>query len=367
MKHNIWLFNKSTDIWLLGLPVWLCWLSCFLVPESWHDQDIPLWFWVIIIVGIDVSHVWSTIFRTYLDKDEFQRHRTLLIVAPIIAVASFFTAALISINVFWTVLAYLALYHFIKQQYGFMRLYQARYGKLDVKKRISDKSVIYMGMLYPVFYWHLNNQRKFSWFVEGDFFNINELTSSVTPFIPYINAVGTTLYLLVLIYWLIQEVIIHKKQNLTFPIGKVLWIVTTALNWFLGIVYFNSDFAFSLTNVVAHGIPYMALMFFYVERKKQNKKAIPLGSIATHVIFMLLVVLLLAFGEEYLWDMFVYRENEGLFAGWFDYPFGQVTSYVATALALAALSVPQVTHYILDGFIWKANKKNPYVKKVLLP
>ena len=81
---------------------------------------------------------------------------------------------------------------------------------------------------------------------------------------------------------------------------------------------------------------------------------------------MSLVILILAFGEEYLWDMFIYRENENLFAQLFDYPFNQATSKITLALALALLSMPQVTHYILDGYIWKGNKKNPYVKKVLL-
>ncbi|MEO0553659.1 MAG: hypothetical protein AAF149_10695 [Bacteroidota bacterium] len=366
MRNRVWLFNKNTDIWLLGAPVWGCWLACFLVPASWHEQEIPLWFWVMIIVGIDVSHVWSTIFRTYLDKDEFKRHKNLLIIAPFIAVVVFFTAAAFSTNTFWTILAYLALYHFIKQQYGFMRLYQARYGKINIKKRLSDKFVIYLGMLYPVFYWHLNTQRKFSWFVDGDFFNISEFTSGLTPVLPYINTIGTILYLTILAAWLLQEIFVHKKNTLPFPMGKVLWIITTAFNWFLGIVYFNSDFAFSLTNVVAHGIPYMALMFFYIERKKQVTHKIPVGKMGVPVAFMLIIVLALAFGEEYLWDMFVYRENENLFTQVFNYPFNQVTSTLATALALALLSMPQVTHYILDGFIWKANKKNPYVKKALL-
>ncbi|MEM1407851.1 MAG: hypothetical protein AAGG59_13820, partial [Bacteroidota bacterium] len=366
MKNRVWLFNKNTDIWLLGAPVWGCWLACFLAPASWHEQEIPLWFWVVIIVGIDVSHVWSTIFRTYLDKDEFKRHKSLLIMAPFAAVVVFFAAAAFSINTFWTILAYLALYHFIKQQYGFMRLYQARYGKVNIKKRFSDKFVIYLGMLYPVFYWHLNTQREFSWFVDGDFFNISEFTGGLTFILPYINTIGTTLYLTILVAWLLQEIVVHKKNELSFPLGKVLWIITTAFNWFLGIVYFNSDFAFSLTNVVAHGIPYMALMFFYVERKKQVTHKIPIGKMGVNVAFMLVVVLMLAFGEEYLWDMFVYRENKNLFTRLFNYPFSQVTSTLATALALALLSMPQVTHYILDGFIWKANKKNPYVKKVLL-
>ena len=38
-------------------------------------------------------------------------------------------------------------------------------------------------------------------------------------------------------------------------------MVTTALCWGLGIVVFNSDYAFTVTNVIIHGVPYMALVY----------------------------------------------------------------------------------------------------------
>ena len=74
--------------------------------------------------------------------------------------------------------------------------------------------------------------------------------------------------------------------------------------------------------------------------------------------------LLLAFGEEYLWDMFLNRSRSALFEWFFAYPLHALQTPLGQALALALLSVPQVTHYVLDGFIWKNNEKNPYLKKV---
>ena len=73
MKGN-WLFNRRTDLFLLGLPVWLCWIVFFLLPDRLIYIGVPLWVWVVFILGIDVSHVWSMIFRTYLDPEEFSRH-----------------------------------------------------------------------------------------------------------------------------------------------------------------------------------------------------------------------------------------------------------------------------------------------------
>lgn len=371
MQHKTWLFSRPTDLLVLGLPVWATWLVCFLVPASLLETEVPLWFWVVFILGIDVSHVWSTVFRTYFDKEEFTTHKRLLVLTPVICLAICFLAAAISTMLFWTLLAYMALYHFIKQQYGFMQLYRARYGFIDMKKRVSDKTIIYWSMLYPVLYWHLNTERNFSWFVEGDFFNFRTLLAELPFWSVQLHdqfmLFGNAVYFLLIGYWLVEELVLHARAHLKYPLGKIIWVLTTAGNWYLGIVHFNSDFAFSLTNVVAHGIPYLALIFFYVERKKQVKgMGFNMLRTGLNVSWMLMFVLVLALGEEYLWDMWIYRENQSFFESFIRYPMGALQHPLVQAFGLAILSLPQVTHYVLDGFIWKANQNNPYVRKTLL-
>ncbi|MDW7695412.1 hypothetical protein R9C00_27510 [Flammeovirgaceae bacterium SG7u.111] len=329
-------------------------------------MELPLWFWVVIILGIDVSHVWSTIFRTYLDKEEFSNHRKLLTLTPLVCFALLFGIASVSSFWFWRILAYLALFHFIKQQYGFMKIYQMKNRNSQMGKYFKDSHVIYFSMLYPVFYWHINSNRGFNWFVDGDFFAIGELINNWVLVVPTLNLIGNTLYWLVLIGWLTEQFLINKKND--FPWAKALWVITTGVNWYLGIVYFNSDIAFTLTNVVAHGIPYMALVFFYVEKKKvitgneERKKA---NNGLINIAFMFIIVLLLALGEEYFWDMFLYREKTAFFEAWSSYPLPVLKSPWVQAAALALLSLPQVSHYVIDGFIWKNSPRNPYLRKVL--
>ena len=53
MRH-IWLFSRSIDLCVRGISVRTT--------------------WAVFIVGIDVSHVWSTLFRAYLDREEFGSH-----------------------------------------------------------------------------------------------------------------------------------------------------------------------------------------------------------------------------------------------------------------------------------------------------
>ena len=360
-SKNAWLFGKSVDLLFLFLPVWGVWIACFALPESVISKDIPVWAWLLFVVGIDVSHVWSTIFRTYADKEEFSNHRTLLIAAPFLAFAAFFLISGFSQPFFWRILAYIALYHFIKQQYGFMRIYKAR-AKDFGKRWIKDEWVIYTGMLYPVVYWHLTDVRSFSWFVEGDFINLYSLLSAFP--VDQVFLVANVAYWLLIVLWLAQELFAGSERYW----GKILWTLTTAINWYLGIVYFNSDLVFTITNVVAHGIPYMVLVLFYVEKKKSKVQQQPrkISKVVMAVIAMIGMVLVLAFGEEYLWDMLIYRENSQLFESVLVFPVNALANPWWQAAGIALLTVPQATHYIIDGFIWKSNAKNPHLKRILL-
>ena len=362
VSNRIWLFNRTSDLLLLFIPVWLCWILCFSLTSDQLDSGLPLWVWVVVVMGIDVSHVWSTIFRTYLDKEEFQNHSNLLKIAPLASMAMAFGIAFVSIDLFWRLLAYLALFHFIKQQFGFMQLYRARTKQRLPKKVISDKFIIYLGMLYPVFYWHLNYDRQFSWFVQDDFVSLNfEIFQSS---LPMLNLIGQVFYFASIAGWLLEDLYRHQKMDFVYPIGKYLWVLTTSMNWYLGIIYFNSDIAFTLTNVVAHGIPYFALIYFYQKGKEVHlhkpKRKVPL------ILTIIGGALFLAFFEEYLWDMLLYADNPEFFGALIAYPMTLLESHWTQALALALLSMPQVTHYILDGFIWKFNHKNPHLKTVLI-
>ena len=113
-QSNTWLFSRLIDLLVLGLPVWLTWGFCFALPATALERTVPLWMWVVFIVGIDVSHVWSTLFRTYLDREEFAHHRTVLLRTPVLAFCLLFIIAGLSPSWFWRAMAYLALFHFIK-------------------------------------------------------------------------------------------------------------------------------------------------------------------------------------------------------------------------------------------------------------
>jgi len=212
-------------------------------------------------------------------------------------------------------------------------------------------------MLYPVIFWHLSD-RNFVWFVDDDFFS----TSFQFPW----RIIFESFYWIAMIGWLIEEVVLIQKKINTLSYGRILWLLTTLFNWYLGIVFFNSDIAFTLTNVVAHGVPYLALVIFYQIKKNKFQRTLTPSKMIWMVVSIIIGSFLLAFGEEYFWDMLINREKEMLFTSIFNYPMESFANSTWQIIVLVILSLPQVTHYILDGFIWKMNDANPHLKHLLI-
>lgn len=317
-------------------------ITCLLPAEYKTTDKMPLAGWIVLVLLVDVAHVYSTLFRTYLDKDRFQKHKVLYVAIPIacyvVGVLLYSADALY----FWRILAYLAVYHFIRQQYGFMRLYSRQEPKDNLSAKI-DVAAIYAATLYPLIYWHCTPGRNFNWFVDGDF---------VQGDMAFVKQAAWYVYLLIIATYLIKEAVsIAQQGHLNIP--RNLVVIITFLSWYFGIVYFNGDMAFTLLNVVAHGIPYIALIWLFKEEEnKQNGEVITTGKFPYATLaFFLLVIVGLAYLEEGVWDGMVWHEHKELFRmfQWLPSP----GTKEVMALLVPLLSLPQSTHYVLDGFIWK--------------
>lgn len=356
-----WLISKKIDLSILFLPVWLSWLFCFLLPEEILDKDLSLGLWVVFVLCIDVTHVWSTLWRTYLSPDDRKHHKTLLLIAPIASLLLVSSISMVSEQLFWSILAYFAIYHFMKQQVGFMKIYQRKAHIPEVSKWFTHERLIFFSMIMPVIYWHLMPNSAFKWFDGSSFF---------THYFDWALSINTLKHIRIwfeLIYWSVIAswlFLLFKNPyvRLKTMLPMLLWLLTTSINWYLGIIYFNSDVAFSITNIVAHGIPYLTLVLWYRWRKlklspkKQTIKAPKLIAVSLGLI------LTLALCEEYLWDTAINLENNLFFLPEI---YEMFQDPIWRAIAIGLLSIPQVAHYIIDGYIWKSNSKNPLLKPIL--
>ncbi len=102
---------------------------------------VPAWAWIATVVFVDVAHVWATAYRVYLDPDEMRRRPALYLGLPLAAYAAgvaLYSAG--SASLFWRVLAYVAVLHFVRQQYGWVALYRRRLGVRSALDRVSTRS-----------------------------------------------------------------------------------------------------------------------------------------------------------------------------------------------------------------------------------
>ncbi|MDE1151654.1 MAG: hypothetical protein PW788_03875 [Micavibrio sp.] len=357
-----WIANRNIDLGFIIGPAFIVTLAVVALRGSIEELgDTPPWLWLLLVVGVDVSHVYSTIFRTYLDRAEMQKRRALYILAPLFAWVAGTMLYSISALAFWRVLAYLAVFHFMRQQYGFMMIY-ARGERLRPKlTRILDQSVIYMATLFPLLYWHCHH-RNFSWFVDGDFVQFNA---------PLVANITAALYGAMLAAYVMKEAVFSWRDG-GVNLPKNLLLLGTVLSWGVGIVVFNNDLAFTATNVIAHGIPYMALIWVYGRNQRdymiEKPAYIPATTArlfsARMIPIYIGLLFALAFFEEGVWDGLIWREHGGIFAGFRLLP--PVRSDDMMVWLVPLLSLPQSVHYILDAFIWKHNLKDSEWKKILL-
>jgi hypothetical protein len=315
-------------------------------------ERTPPWGWLLFVVGIDVAHVWSSLYRTYLDPEEFARRRQRYLLTPLLCFGAGVVIYSLGSLVFWRALAYLAVLHFVRQQYGFVMVYRHHAGERGGADAVLDKAAIYAAMLYPLAYWHATPGRAYAWFVAGDFVTLPRWTAGLAGL----------LYGAVLLAFTARQA--QRALRGESPSWGKLGIVTsTAATWYVGIVAFNSDFAFTVTNVVAHGVPYMALVWLYGRRKwaaeRSWRTAVHRPALAGAFVGL---ALLLAYLEEGAWDAVVWREHGMFFGG---VQLASAWPDVLLTLLVPALILPQATHYVLDAWIWKFDGSNPGLREYL--
>lgn len=334
-RENIWLFSRNIDLSVfLGSAV----VSLLLLAVGWRlgvlDEASPDWTWVTAILLIDVAHVWSTSFRVYFDIGEYKRRFWLYTLVPILGYAV--GVALYSEGelTFWRALAVIAVFHFVRQQYGWVALYRRKLRETEKWTWWIDASAVYLATLYPLAFWMTSLPRNFNWFVENDFVQLPVIVEDIL----------FPIYVFALTLYFARSIFLYLNRGF-LNIGKDIVVATTAICWYVGIVVFNSDYAFTVTNVIIHGVPYFALIYVYAQMRRASSGSLYRGLTSNWIVF-LATLWALAYIEELFWSRGVWHERTWLFGE--NWNLNEWKMWFVPLLA-----VPQLTHYILDGFIWR--------------
>lgn len=332
-----WLFSMPIDLLAFGGSAFL---SLALLAIGWRmgilESETPEWTWITSVLLIDVAHVYATGFRVYFIPSELRRRLWLYTLTPLLSFVLGVCLYSESELLFWRCLAYIAVFHFVRQQAGWVALYRAKL--CEQSGRWLDLATIYGATVWPLIWWHEHLPRRFWWFHENDFVPAQmELAALLQP-----------LYWSLLLAYGGKSIWNGMKKGIWNP-GKDLVVGSTALCWYVGIVGLNSDYAFTVTNVLIHGIPYIVLVQWL--RVHPGRTADP-STDSKHTLWKYLGLLwILAYCEEYMWDRGLWHEHSWIFGSPWTWEHGRF-------LFVPLLAVPQLTHYILDGFIWK-RRTNP--------
>lgn len=304
------------------------------------SAEVSLAAWAVLVVGVDVAHVYATLYRTYFDRRERRSLSAWLWWTPLLAWLAGSILYSTSAALFWSVLAYAAVFHFIRQQYGFMMIYARADRAIPAWARRLDQVAIYAATLVPMLYWHTHLPLDFNWFVDDEFVALPAWLWDFT--LPCYVALGVAC--LAKEAWLLQ-------RGFAFNLPRNALLAVTALSWYVGIVVDHGDLAFTLTNVVAHGVPYIALTCIYKNHEEKQRQTARQWFSGAWLAAPVGLLVLFAYAEEWLWDGMVWREHASLFPG--DLHLPQLQSATWLAIVVPLLATPQLTHYLLDAVIWR--------------
>jgi hypothetical protein len=316
----------------------------FALPGPPGDA-LPLWAFLLLVVAFDVSHVWATLYISYFDAEAFRRRRLLFLLPVPIAFFVSYRLYLIDPTLFWTLLSYVAIHHFVSQHWGFVALYRLRGQERGRFDRALDKWTLWVGALGPVLCWHAS-ARSFDWFGHGEVF-LFSLPPAIRPELYALMGLTALVYL--------GRQGMHAKAG-RFNVGKNLWMLASWLSWSLGIGLADHPLVSLACINLLHGIPFLVLVWARCADDPERGGIVGWLVRPRNLWAFLGILFLFALAEEGLWD--------GLVWGGTYVPALELSTQTK-AVCASVLVTPQIVHYVLDAFLWKLDGSNPDLEAFL--
>lgn len=291
--------------------------------------EVPFAFFILGWTLVDGSHVYSTIYVTYMDREVRQRLKWHLILIPlIIFVTAFGLTYSGNRALFLSILAYSAAIHFIRQEFGWMKIATRLDKNAPNWLSLYDKFTSYAMTVIPLL-WFIRETSKGSWYEEGDLLLVPD---SIATF-------GLNLYWPIVILFLVFN-IRHSLLTKTFNTTKFLVALNTFFGWYIAKTVVEYPYLAIWLMIFHHGWPYYLIVF--KTEKVSHKIGVlkNLGKFKYPVMYLACAALFYVFLKSHCCSGF----SRELRAG----------SGAIFLAAIYAFSItPQFTHFILDGVIWK--------------
>ncbi|PWT91037.1 MAG: hypothetical protein C5B54_06130 [Acidobacteria bacterium] len=352
-----WITNRNFDLlWYIGA----CLTSYAMIYLNLALGISAVMLWWIWIVSVDGPHVFATISRTYLDTQEREERRRLLLgsllwflLGPLCIAAAILSGAPMIFFMFITFAQLWAYWHVVRQHYGFLCMYQKKNGEPAGKANQLDYWIFYILMLAPFVSFLLRH-----------------------PSARYQLGLGPVLstpehYALIFLHSLIALALIvyvfKEARNKTFNLPKNVFLMAAVPLHLLIFLhpYISTHVDIRLFAVFVtfyHNIQYHGIVWFYNRnRYRQDSSGARFGW-ASKVSrnFLTFYAVAIIFTLLYRYPNWYFAGTEIPFFGWQNNPVSRAmiggSSFTISDLAIGFWWGFAFNHYYLDQKIWKLSK-----------
>lgn len=312
---------------------------------------------ILVVLFIDWAHIFAQYHRIYSNPLESSRLKWIyplsyLLLVPVMTVIVHFTSS-IAID---TLLVYFVVFHFIKQHFGFMKIYSKTDGKKSQREKITEDAAFYLSMVAPVVYWHVKGfSYDYKWI--NLFFKWKIFSYLLWPvMIAYVGA---------FILYAFDE---YKRttRNGFFNFPKNLSLLSAVVGW--GAISFLSESTMLVVFTVTftHDLSYLFYVWLIGRRDhkyvRKEVKWISWWSIPGFFAYLCLLVVLsdiltivhLELTNDNNWNYWIWGTTFNSLAkqeGWF------------LSFGWSVFFATQAHHYFIDRYLWKKEKDLGYMIK----
>lgn len=318
---NPWILeDPKKDIFLILTPG-------FFIFALVYFANLPeLYFQVIffaVFALIDSGHVYTTLWRTYLNPKEWRTHK-IYIYTPLVILGVIFAWYHFQIPYLWSFIFYATVYHHLRQYFGVLKWYE----KLSSSYSPHSGKILYTLSSLPLIASHFRHDLKLTFYTKNDFINYPHQKLFWT---------FTVLHLALLLLWLLWELRLFQKSK--FCLHRFLSILFPVSLYSLVAYFGKSTVHVMVPLIVAHGIPYISMMA--ISMKRSQKVRFPhYKKILTYLILTAIICGSLEYGFE------VFGPN-------LDDHYLFLSPPLWESLLVGLYLIPVLSHYTLDAFIWR--------------
>lgn len=329
MKSPWILGNIKLDLTFFVFPSFITILFSLLFLK---EHTIHIFLLLITFHLIDSGHIYFTFFRTYANKDERQSS-SLYIYTPLIIFSIFFLWIFTNTPFVWHFVVYATLYHNVRQFYGITRWYQ----KLQKNFSPWPTRFLYLLCLTPVIIYHFRTNIITGIYSQKDIFHFPS---------EFLLNISLVFYISILISWILYETFQIKKN--IFSLGRFLSLLTPISAYGFGLILGQNYFQILGPIIAAHGIAYMALVAFSLEKIQPEKYK----TFKRTLLLLLGVAIIFGILEAY---------TEDTLSPLMDGMTYETKVHLPLSLFAAAYLTPLFTHYFFDSLIWKSKHREAHL------